>query len=113
VPLFGSTSYPREYAATLDRLLALGATTMLPGHGPVMRDDAYARLIQRTARTLVRQVDSLVARGASLEQVRAAVDLSAERREIAGESRVRRRLFDAYVVAPGIARAYVAATGRD
>ena len=113
VPLFGSTSYPREYAATLDRLFALGATTMLPGHGPVMRDDAYARLVQRTARSLVRQVDSLAARGAPLEQVRTAVDLSAERREIAGASRVRQRLFDAYVAAPGIARAYAGATGRN
>ena len=112
VPLFGSTSYPREYAATLDRMFALGATTLVPGHGPVMRDDTYARLVQRTVRTLVRQVDSLVARGATLEQTRAAVDLAAERRAIAGDSRVRQRLFDGYVAAPGIMRAFETASGR-
>ena len=111
VPLFGSTSYPREYAATLDRMLALGATTIVPGHGPVMRDDAYARLVERTARSLTRQVDSLVARGMTLEQVRAAVDLSAERAAIAGESRVRQRLFDSFVLAPGVARAFATASG--
>lgn len=110
VPLVGSTSHPREYAAALDRLLALRPAALVPGHGPVMRDDAYVRLVQRTLRAITRQVDSAVARGATLAQVRAAVDLSAERRAIAGESRVRQRLFDGYVAAPGVARAFEEAT---
>lgn len=112
VPLVGSTSHPREYAEALERLVALRPATWLPGHGPVLCDDAYARLVQRTLRAITRQVDSAVARGAALAEVRAAVDLSAERRAIAGESRVRQRLFDAYVATPGVARAFEEATAR-
>jgi glyoxylase-like metal-dependent hydrolase (beta-lactamase superfamily II) len=112
VPLVGSTSHPREYAEALERLLALRPAALVPGHGPVQRDDAYPRLVQRTLRAITRQVDSALAHGAALPQVRAAVDLSAERRAIAGASRVRQRLFDAYVATPGVARAFEEATAR-
>src|SRR5688572_1667994 len=43
IPLVGSTSFPLEYAATLEILLALESKIMVPGHGPVMRDKEYLR----------------------------------------------------------------------
>ena len=52
-----------------------------------------------------------VARGETLEQARRSVDLSAFRREFAGDSRVRGLLFDQYVAGPAVARAYEAARG--
>jgi len=106
VPLAGTTSYPLEYGATLDRLRALPHATLVPGHGPVMRDDAYLDLMSRLMHSLATQAEAAVARGDSLEQARRSVDLEEFRRAICGDSKVRRKLFEVYVAQPGVARAF-------
>lgn len=111
VPLVGSTSFPLEFGPTLDRALALPHERLLPGHGPVLATDDYPRLVSRLLASMARQTRAAVARGETLEQARASVDLSEFRRLIAGESRVRDILFSQYVVGPGVARAYEAARG--
>ncbi len=111
VPLVGSTSFPLDYPATLDRLLALGATTIVPGHGPVLRDDAYPRLLARMLRSLGEQTRAAAARGETLEEARRGVDLAEFRAAIAGDSPVRALLFSQYVAGPAVARAYWQARG--
>lgn len=111
VPLVGSTSFPLDYPETLDRLLALGATAIVPGHGAVLRDDAYPRLMARMLRSLGDQTRAAVARGETLEEARKHVDLSEFRAAIAGESPVRAMLFSQYVAQPAVARAYWQAKG--
>lgn len=105
-PLVGTTSFPHEFATTLDRLVALQPLIIIPGHGPVMRDDRYLREEAALLHALVTQVDSAVARGDSLPQVRERMDLRPHRAYFAGESRVRRILFYSYVTDPGVERAY-------
>ncbi|HYE74722.1 MAG TPA: MBL fold metallo-hydrolase, partial [Blastocatellia bacterium] len=61
VPLVGSTSYPIDYLKTLENLLALRPAIMIPGHGPVMRDDSHVRLMIRMLASLKQQVDTAVA----------------------------------------------------
>ena len=106
VPLIGNTARPLEYAGTLDRLLDLRAGTWLPGHGPVMRDDAYVRRVRDLAAAIRDAVKSAVAGGATLEETRKRVDLSRFREAFAGESRLRVSLFDMYVVQPAIEAAW-------
>ena len=106
VPLVGTTSFPLDYATTLRRLVALRPARIVPGHGPVLDGDAYPRLVIRLLDTLATQTGAAVARGETLEQARKSVDLSAFRRELAGESRVRGLLFDQYVAGPAVGRAY-------
>lgn len=106
VPLAGSTSYPLEYGATVDSMLALRHSVIIPGHGPVMRTDEYPALVSRLMHSLATQVTSSVARGATLEQTRAAVDLTAFRDAIAGGDLVRQNVFSTYVTFPGVARAW-------
>jgi cyclase len=110
VPTVGSTSFPGAFGATLDSLLALGATTIVPGHGPVLRDDAYVRDVSRLLASLRRQAEAAVARGETLEQARRSVDLREFRARFAGESQLRGVVFDNYVVSPGVAAAYREAT---
>ena len=111
VPLVGTTSFPLDYPATLDRLLALGATTIVPGHGPVLRDDAYPRLVARMLRSLGDQTRAAAERGETLEEARTRVDLAEFRAAIAGDSPVRGMLFSQYVAQPAVARAYWQAKG--
>lgn len=106
VPLIGSTSYPLEYGATLERLLALHAKIIIPGHGPVMRDDSYARLMIRLLNSIKQQVEAAVARGETLDQTRKSVNLEEFRQAFAGDSQHKSFVFLNYVTLPAITAAY-------
>ena len=106
VPLVGSTSFPLDYATTLDALRQIRAAIIVPGHGPVFHDDAYLKQVTELLTSLASQTRAAVARGETLEQVRKSVNLDALRDRFAGGSLVRRTLFSTYVSGPGIQRAY-------
>jgi cyclase len=106
VPLVGSTAYPLEYGATLEKLLALGAKIIVPGHGHVMRDDAYLKLMIRLLNSIKRQAESSLARGETLEQMRKSVDLEEFRRLFAGDSPHKSFIFQNYVFLPATAAAF-------
>jgi cyclase len=107
VPYVGNPqSHPGDWSASLERLLALKPKIIIPGHGPVMRDDSYVRLMARLFRSIKTQVEAAVARGESLEQTRKSVDLSEFEKLFAGESVMRREIFRGYVVGPAVGAAY-------
>jgi len=106
IPLVGSTSYPLEYAATLERLRALNSKTIVPGHGPVMRDAAYLDAMIELLTSIKRQTETAFARGESLEQMRASVDLEPFRKRFAGDSQHKSLIFKNYVTLPAVAAAY-------
>ncbi len=106
-PLFGTTSFPIDYIATLEALLMLKPATMVPGHGPVMRDTAYIEKMLAVLRSIDQQVRAAVARGESREQVRKSINLSSHRKAFAGSSPLLGLLFDSYVAGSGVARAYM------
>jgi cyclase len=111
VPLVGSTSYPLEYGATLEKLLALKAKVILPGHGPVMRDDAYLRQMIGLLNSIKQQVEAAVARGETLEETRKSVNLEGFKKSFAGDSQHLRFVFANYVTFPAITAAYGQAVG--
>jgi cyclase len=106
VPLVGSTSFPGAYAATLRRVLALRPAVIVPGHGPVLRDDTYVRTLADLLTSIRTQTAAAVARGETLEQARRSVNLDPFRTTIAGDSQLRRFIFYAYVALPGVEAAY-------
>ncbi len=110
IPLIGSTSFPAAYSATMEKLLALPARIFVPGHGPVMRDDAYLRQTARLLASLKEQTAQAVARGETLEQVRNSVNLTEFRQALAGDSMLKRILFGDYVSGAGVAAAFREAT---
>lgn len=94
VPLVGADqSFPEEWIATLDRLLELRPRVVVPGHGPVLRDDAYLKLYRDFFRSAVEQTKAAMARGESAEQAVKSVDLTSFRDRMAGSSPVLRFLF--------------------
>lgn len=113
VQFVGSTSYPREMVATIERLRALAPRLLVPGHGRILgtaESERYATLVAATLRSILQQTDAAVARGQTLEQLRKAIDLSTYRTAIAGASRLNAGLFNYYVAGSAVARAYNLAT---
>lgn len=107
VPLVGSDqSHVRDWPTTLDALLALKPAVFVPGHGPVLRDDAYPRQMRDLFAAIDTQVQASVARGATLDETRKAVDLAAFRERFAGDSKVRRFAFGMYVAGPAVESAW-------
>jgi hypothetical protein len=85
----------------------LKAKILLPGHGPVMRDDSYLQLVTRLMNTVKQQTEAAVASGnGTIEDVRKHVDLAELRTAFAGDSKVRRVLFSAYVAGPAVESAF-------
>jgi glyoxylase-like metal-dependent hydrolase (beta-lactamase superfamily II) len=112
VPLVGTTSHPAEFAAALERLIALKPAVIIPGHGPVMRDDSYPRLVARLLNSIRDQTAAAIRRGETLEQARQSVNLAEFRDAVAGNSRLRGFVFDNYVTQPAIAAAFKQAAGK-
>ena len=107
IPLVGGDqSYVSDWASTLDRLMALGATTILPGHGPVMHDTTFVRQWQELLRVLAKQTDAAIARGETREQALKSIDVEDFRKAMAGDSPVLNGLFRGYVVGPSVAAIY-------
>jgi len=107
VPLVGSDqSHVADWSATLEKARALGATTIVPGHGPVLHDDKQLELLSRMFASITEQTKAGLAKGQSLDDIRKAIDLKEFRDALAGDSAVRRVLFANYVKMPGTASAY-------
>jgi glyoxylase-like metal-dependent hydrolase (beta-lactamase superfamily II) len=113
VPYVGSPqSHPGDWAATLEKLSALHPTAIVPGHGPILRDDSYLKLMARLFASIKQQVEAAVARGENLEQTRKSVNLDEFRKLFAGESRMRRLIFANYVRGPAVEAAFRDATAK-
>ncbi len=111
VPYVGSPqSHPGEWGATLEQLLALQPSTIVPGHGPVLRDDSYVKLMVRLFASIKQQVDAAVARGEKLDQARKSVNLDEFQNAFAGNSRMRKLIFRNYVLGAGVEAAFRDAT---
>lgn len=106
VPLVGSTSYPLEYGATLEKLKALNAKVLIPGHGPVIRDNAYLDSMIGLMDAIKSQTEASAKKGDTLEQMRANVDLEKYRKIFAGDSQHKSLIFKNYVTLPAVAAAY-------
>lgn len=113
VPYVGNPqSHPGDWAATLEKLLALHPTVIIPGHGPVLHDDAYLKLMAKLFTSIKQQVEAAAARGENLEQTRKSVKVDELRKIFIGESRMRKDIFDTYVMGAGVAAAFSDATAK-
>jgi hypothetical protein len=73
----------------------MDAATIVPGHGPVMHDKAYLRLVAELMESIDGQVGAAWRPGMTLDQLRQHVDLAAFRTRIAGDSAFIGANFDA------------------
>jgi glyoxylase-like metal-dependent hydrolase (beta-lactamase superfamily II) len=104
--------YFDEWIATLGKLRALEATTIVPGHGPVMHDYAYVDTLTALFGSVRTQVAELVKSGVADDQIAAKVDIAKWRRELAGDDGTKQFWFDKAFLEPGVARAIQEAKGK-
>jgi cyclase len=103
-------SFIGEWAATMTRLSALDAATIVPGHGPLQHDKTYLALLGEVLGSVASQVQALAKQGLSLEETRKKVDVERQRKQFAKGSDERAKAFDGFFLAPAIQRAYREAT---
>jgi cyclase len=111
IPLVGNPqSNIGAWTLALEKLIALQAKTIVPGHGQIMRDNSYIKLLASLFASIKQQTEAAVRRGETLEQTRKSVNLEEFRKQFVGESRVRKISFNMYVAGPAIAAAFREAT---
>jgi len=108
---YGFGSYPADWIETLGAVNALDYAYLIPGHGAVQTGTAYADQLIALMAEVRAQVAPLAEAGASLEEVREAVDLSDQQALFAqGDDWIANR-FNAWWVQPFVGVAYQEATG--
>ena len=83
---FATQSYIGEWARVLHRVDAMDVSAIVPGHGPVMHDKDYLRLIAGLMESIDAQVAAAWRPDIPLEELRRRVDVAAYRTRIAGDS---------------------------
>jgi glyoxylase-like metal-dependent hydrolase (beta-lactamase superfamily II) len=110
IPLVGGDqSFVAEWGATLEKIIALGPKIIVPGHGPLMRNTSYPRLMADLFASVTAQVKAVADAGQPLEEVRKSVNLDEFRQKFAGDSQLKRFLFANYVTGPAVMSAFRAA----
>jgi len=108
---YGYGMHPGDWIETLNRLMALDASAIVPGHGPVMHDWSYARRIQELLTSIRSQVAVEVKAGATPEQAFEKTDVERFEKEFAGDDGQKLRAFRDYFVRDAINRSYQEAKG--
>ena len=109
---FAFGSYLSEWPVTLQKMIDMNATTIIPGHGPVMHDASYLKILAEMFQALTAQVKQAVAQGLSLEDTRKKVTLDDFSQRLAAGNSDRLRAFRSAFLHPAVDRAYQEATGQ-
>jgi cyclase len=99
-------SYLTEWVQTLAKMKALGATTIIPGHGPIEHDNSYIDLVSSLLESVLSQVHAAENQHLSLEQTRKKIDLTAFEKKFVGDDHDRKLAFDTGFTEQAVARAY-------
>ncbi|MBC8066536.1 MAG: MBL fold metallo-hydrolase [Chlorobia bacterium] len=107
VPLVGGPqSSIQAWPETLNRVMALKTTNILPGHGPVLLNRSYLVKMRDLFAEALKMTRVALGGGASLEEAQKRIVLASFEKSFCGESKVRKVLWDNYVRVPTIAAAY-------
>jgi glyoxylase-like metal-dependent hydrolase (beta-lactamase superfamily II) len=109
---FAFNSYPRDWVQTLRRVHALGAATLLPGHGRPQQDDRYLLQVTGLLEHTVREAHALAAQNLDLEAVRKRLSLEPFRPAFAGSDPLLNQWFDEALATPLVERAFREAKGQ-
>ncbi|HTG54415.1 MAG TPA: MBL fold metallo-hydrolase [Gemmatimonadaceae bacterium] len=95
-----------EWIETMQKLEAIDAAVIIPGHGAVERDKSYLMLVSKGLTQLQTQASALQKQGLALADARKKADFSALRTEMCGNDSWCVFGFNAAFAGPGFARAY-------
>ena len=93
---YATNVYARDWVKTLDRLMGLPATTILPGHGPIMRDWSYVQRVKSTIEQTLAGVAAAKKEGLSIAQTTERVQLPEARDAFVQGMETRRAGYEAF-----------------
>jgi cyclase len=93
---YATNVYAQEWIKTLDRLMMIPAVTILPGHGPVMRDWTYVRRVQDTIQQTIAGVAAAKKQGLTIAQATERVQLPELRESFVQGIETRRAGYEAF-----------------
>ena len=99
-------SYHTEWIGVLNEMIKMNPQQIVPGHGPVMKDTGYLKILISLLEDLRTQVHAAVQQGLTLDDTRKKVDLSKWNKQLAGTDRYRQRAFHEFFETPAVAQAY-------
>jgi glyoxylase-like metal-dependent hydrolase (beta-lactamase superfamily II) len=102
---FSYGSYLTEWPVVLKELADFDATTIVPGHGPVMHDKAYLKDVRELLEAVFAEVKRVWKPGMSADDVRKAIDLSAQRDKFCHGDQTLEKNFNASIETAGVDRA--------
>jgi len=97
---------PSDWIETLAKIKALGATTIISGHGPVWHDYAYLDQVSSALEYAITQARAAVAKHTSLEDARKQIDLTDLQKKFCGTDHDREIAFKQGMTDKVIDRAY-------
>lgn len=109
---FAFNAHIGGWISVLDSIRSLGASSLLPGHGPVFHGNAR---LDSTRAMLARVHDetfAAAAEGQTLDQIRQRVTLRDYRAAIAGSDKWLNTAFTSFFLAPSVSAAYAEFTKR-
>jgi cyclase len=77
---YAFASYPQPWVPVLRNLESMAPAFVVPGHGPLMRDVNYIRLVRGLIEHVITQAEPFVTRGSTPDSAKAGIDLTAWRR---------------------------------
>ena len=108
---YGFGSYPSDWIGVLKKLRVLPFKVLVPGHGMPQTDRRQLDRIRAALEDVRRQVAPLVAKGLTLDQVKAQVDLTRQKQSFVGDDPWLGRWFDEFWATPIVTSAYHEAKG--
>jgi cyclase len=104
-------SFMNDWIETLAKVKALGAAAIVPGHGPVERNNDYIDLVSSLLTSVTTQAKQAVQQNLSLEDTRKKVDISQIEKQFTKDDPDRVRTFDDYFLNAAVERAWHEAKG--
>ena len=96
---YTSDGYPSEWVQTLRKMGDLDATTIVPGHGPILHDKTYLYLVADLMQSAVDQVRARIRQlgfpgNHTVDEIKGSVDLTPFRARFAGDDKDLQEQFD-------------------
>jgi cytosine/adenosine deaminase-related metal-dependent hydrolase len=99
---FAFGSYPREWIAVLDTLIARQPRAIVPGHGPVMRDLGYVQRMRSMLIDVDKSAAAAIERGDSTARAVRTITLDTHRRDLTGDEKWMNYMFTNFFLRPSV-----------
>jgi len=108
---YGGDDITEKWIGSLETLMAIHASVIVPGHGEIEFDNSYMQLEHDLLSSLMAQADVAVIRDDTSEQFKKTLDLSAFKAKIVGNDPDRDWAWRNFFIGPAADRAFDIARG--